>query len=393
VSSGRRPTAPVAAYLALVMGAGPLVHYALTALGPVVVDSLGLTATEFGLLWFVVFGAASLTTILGGRLADHLQVRSMLVTIFGLATISLVMVATAPGYAVLLVALALSGVAQAVANPATNRVVIEQVDSRRQGLVMGLKQSGVQGSQFLAGLALPTVAVLLGWRGAFATCCALSVLGLSLTLLLGRGAPRPVPGTGPVAGGVDTTVAWLTGYAFLAGAAMQATNVHLPLYAHDVLDLSATSAGMITAVLGGVGVLARFVWGHTSSRSDDFRDPLTQVALIALVALAAIWASAEVGPWLLWVGAALFSFSALAANVIVMIVVVRTTPHGQVGRASGRVSLGLFLGFMVGPSSAGALIDHLGYPAAWAALLGLTAVSVAVPLVWRHRTPRLPGAR
>ncbi|MFC7511967.1 hypothetical protein ACFQV4_23155 [Streptomyces thermocarboxydus] len=103
---------------------------------------------------------------------------------------------------------------------------------------MGVKQSGVQMSQFGAGLLLPSVALWWGWRGAALAAAVVAVAGLVMV----RGAvpavpPSPSRGTGHRLAALPAGVWWLTGYALASGAAIQATNVYLPLYAFERLEM------------------------------------------------------------------------------------------------------------------------------------------------------------
>jgi MFS family permease len=380
VSGPRRQ--PPTTYLALVMGIGPLVHYGTSALGPLIVDALGLSATQFGLLWVATFGTAAAFTIAAGRAADRFGARSMLVGVFVISTAALVLAGAAWSYAWLLLALALSGAAQSLCNPATNRLIASHVPPRRQGLVLGLKQSGVQVSQLLAGLALPPIALLVGWRTALGIGAVIGVAGVVLTLVLVPRTPPSRRRSATVRAPLDGIVWWLTAYGFLVGAVTQATNVYLPLYAHQELGASVTQAGLVTAVLGGFAVLARFVWGHRAGTVHDLRRILTSLAACTALALVAILLAEPVSDWLLWLGAALFSCTALAANVIVMLAVVRSVRPESIGRSSGWASLGLFLGFMAGPLSTGLVVDHVGYAAAWSMLLGVTIALTALSVLW-----------
>lgn len=387
-------TAPIAGYLGLVMGVGPLVHYAISALGPLVVSDLGLSATEFGLLWFVTFGAACLFTLTGGRLSDRYGARGLFLLVFGLAGLGLAAAGSAQGYVWLLAGLALAGVAQSFSNPATNSAVATVVPARSRGMVLGLKQSGVQLSQVFAGVALPPMAVAFGWRTALLVSVSIAAVGVLATFLLvpstratKLSAPRNQAPLSPVVG-------WMTAYALLMGAVTQATNVYLPLYAHTELGVSVTVAGLVAAFLGGFGVLARLVWGGLSDRINDVALPLVGVAVPASLAMVAFWWSARLGLWSLWLGAALFSIGALAANVILMVAVVRYVTWESVGRATGWVSLGLYAGFMIGPVSVGAVVDKLGYEWAWVTMLAVTVslILISQPIRRFAATVRSPAA-
>jgi predicted MFS family arabinose efflux permease len=388
--SAREPV--LALYLALGMGIGPLTHYALSALGPLVVSDLGLSATQFGGLWLVAFGSAAACTGWFGGLTDRLGSSRMLRAEFLCAAAAMLAVSMAPSYPVLVVGVALAGAAVAISNPATNLAVATSVARGRQGLMVGAKQSGVQGGQLLAGLALPTLAVLWGWRIAVLMCVTLTVLGFLTTRWVVAPVAHPARPEHHDHAPIDPDVWWLTGYALVIGAAIQATNVYLPLYTHDQLGGSVGQAGLVAALLGGTGVAARIIWGRALDRIADVPALLMILAVAAAAGLVICSLAVYAGP-LVWLGAALFGASALAANVVIMMAVVRTASAGSLGRATGWASLGLYLGFMAGPISFGLLIDSgAGYRGAWTYLCVLCAVLVSIALAWRRSVARRPGS-
>jgi hypothetical protein len=84
---------------------------------------------------------------------------------------------------------------------------------------------------------------------------------------------------------------------------------------------------------------------------------------------------------LLWVGAGLFGASGIAANVVLMVNVVRAVPVAVVGRATGVLALGLYAGFTLGPISFGALVDATdSYDVGWAAVTGTYLLTICVAL-------------
>ena len=66
--------------------------------------------------------------------------------------------------------LGVAGLANAVAQPAINLFMADQVPIDRQGLAFGIKQSAIPGAILVSGLALPALALPLGWRATFAIC-------------------------------------------------------------------------------------------------------------------------------------------------------------------------------------------------------------------------------
>jgi MFS family permease len=82
----------------------------------------------------------------------------------------------------------------------------------------------------------------------------------------------------------------------------------------------------------------------------------------------------------------------LAINVVVMAGMMREVPPGQVGAASGRVALGLYLGFAAGPLAVGILLTALnGFTAGWCVVTGAyLACAVLAGLARRHGKRELP---
>ena len=385
----RRPLA-FAGFLALVMAIGPLVTHGLAAVGPVLVRELDLDTTQFGALWFVTFGVAALFTIQGGKLSDTFGARPLLLGVFTAAGIGLVSAGLGGSYIWLALAAVASGLAQAISNPVTNFLVSTSVPLANQGVALGIKQSGVQIGQFLVGLLLPSVALHAGRQAGFLLLALLAVLGVVLSLILV--APTPPIRTRSrrhrSSPRMDRAVWWVTGYAFAGGLVNQSINVYAPLYTNQVHGTPVTRAGLIVAMIGALGTVSRLAWGRVGDRLADPRLALQWVAGLSVLATGTMALAAQLGEVLVWVSAVVFSVSALAAPVLVMLVVVRAVSEGNVGRASGWASAGLYSGFMVGPVVFGALVDFAGgYTVAWTAVTVAAGALLVLTTVWRRLQP------
>jgi predicted MFS family arabinose efflux permease len=374
--------------LALSMGVGPLAIYAVTATAPLITADLGLSRAQLGSFATVTFLAAAVTSAFVGRAVDAFSGRVVLTVLFVGSGLALAGVAAAGSYRWLLVALAVSGVIQALSNPVTNQLVAAHVPAGRRGGYLGLKQSGVQMSQLAAGLALPSLALALGWRGAAAVAAAVALVAV----LLVRGAvPSEARPAGPHPGrrlaDLPPALWWLTGYIFVVGAGLQATNVYLPLFSFERLDMSVQVAGLTAAVVGCVGLVSRIAWGRAAERVRDPHRPLLALAVASALAVTCLLGAEQLAqPALLWLGAALFGASAIAANVVVMLVAVRLSPYAVVGTATGIVAVGLYLGFALGPVGFGLVVDRTGsYTVGWLAVLTVFAVAAGLVLVWRSQ--------
>jgi predicted MFS family arabinose efflux permease len=384
-ASARRPGFVVT--LATCMGIGPLLVYGLSALSPLVVSDLGLSRTQFGTFAASAFAVAALTSAVVGRFVDRRSARTTLTMLFVGAGLALVVAAVARSYAMIVLAVAISGAAQALSNPVTNRLVSTYASPGARGLLMGIKQAGVQMAQLTAALALPTLAVLLGWRGALAAASSIAAVALLVSW-------RSVPGTdvatartkpASTSDPLPTAVWWMAAHALLTGAALQAVNVYLPLYGYQELELPVPTAALTAALVGGVGVVARICWGRAADSGRSARIPLVVLGLVAALGTASVLAADVLSHvTLLWVGAALFGASGIAANVVLMVGVVRAVPLVVVGRATGALAIGLYLGFALGPVAFGALVDATdSYDIGWAAVTAVYVLSSCLVLLTR----------
>ncbi|MGW0288478.1 MFS transporter [Streptomyces tuirus] len=369
------------------MGAGPLALYTLTATAPLVTADLGIGGARLGVLPATAFALAALVSPVAGRYADRLSGRVVLAVLFAGAGLALLGVAAAPSYGWLLAAVALSGATQALSNPVTNQLIAAHVSQGQRGGLMGVKQSGVQMSQFGAGLLLPSLALWWGWRGAALAAAVVAAVGLVMVRSAVPATP-PAPGRDPGRRPADLPVAvwWLTGYALVSGAALQATNVYLPLYGFERLEMPVRAAGLTAAVAGGVGLVARIAWGRSADRVRNPYPLLSALAAVSALAVGGLlMAETMHAPALLWAGAALFGASGIAANVVIMLALVRTTPLRVVGSASGVLAVGLYLGFALGPVCFGLLADAAGsYRPAWFGVAAANVLAAGVAFAGRR---------
>ncbi len=186
---------------------------------------------------------------------------------------------------------------------------------------------------------------------------------------------------------VGPAVKWLGAYAFTVALTTTAVLLYTPLFAFERVQFSATAAGMMTALTGSAGVVARIFWGRFAERRESPADALSLLAAVAGLALLLVAASELSGPWLLWIGLFAFGSSGMAASAVVMLAVIREAPAGQTGRASGAVGLGMFLGFMCGPVSFGAIVDRThSYAVGWLVLAGICLVALIIVRMWVRST-------
>lgn len=368
------------------MGTGPLVLYAVTALAPLLIADLGVSRTELGAVAAVTFLTAAVCAGLTGPVVDRSSERVMTTTVLLGSAAALLITGAARDLAWLLVAGAVAGAAQSLSNPVTNRLISTARPTESQGLLVGLKQSGVQLSQLVAGALLPAIAVAFGWRVAMFCATALAVAGLPLVRntihpsITARGGEYGTSGRHLP----DAGILWLFGYTFLTASALQATNVYLPLFTHQDFGLDARTAGLTAALAGGVGAVSRVFWARRAGQRDTVRPLLLSLtvaaaAATALLAMAGLWDL----PWLVWPATFVHGSTALASNAVVIVAVIRTARSSTIATASGLLAFALYLGFAVGPLSFGLAVDTSGsYAGAWLVTAGIHCAAFLVILTW-----------
>nr|WP_257001988.1 MFS transporter [Streptomyces sp. WZ.A104] len=362
--------------------------FLLGALGPRLVEALDITPTMLGLTTTVGFGTAAVLSPSGGRMVDRIGPRRSLVLLFLVSALALALTGAAPGAGLLLGAVALGGIPQALANPATNKAILATVEPARRGAVTGLKQSGVQLGAFAAGLPLAALAGGLGWRGAVWTAAGVAVLA-------GVWALRALPADPSSASAPPAStsyrprgmVAWLAGFSLFLGAGIASVNTYLALYGVERLGMGPTVAGGLVAVLGAAGILGRIGWSKAARPGRA--EWLPGLLACGAVGAAALLAAGLLAVPLVWAGAVAIGVFAVSGNAVSMVLVMQRAAPGRAGADSALVAAGFFAGFAVGPPLFGLLAESGRYGTGWLLVAVEFAAAGAVAFLWSVRDRRL----
>jgi MFS family permease len=164
--------------------AGVLPAYLVGVLWVQLRADLDVGPSLLGLLVATFFGTSAVSTLIAGTLVRRLGTVPV-VRLSGLtaALTMLVVALAARDPAVLVAALVVAGWATASGSRRAT-TSSRSVSAGRQGLAYGLKQAAIPLSTVLAGVAVPLVAIPLGWRTAFG-------IGAVLALLVVLSVPGP----------------------------------------------------------------------------------------------------------------------------------------------------------------------------------------------------------
>ena len=331
----------------------------------------------------VFFAAGAVGAGLGGRLAERMgALRSILACVTVTSVCLLLAALAAQSLAVLLALLAVAGLANAVTQPAINLFMADQVPLARQGLAFGIKQAAIPAAVLVSGLALPVLALPLGWRPTFAICAA-GVLAVAVMVRRSAAGFGPVPHRDPAPRPSRALIVTAVGAA-LASAGPNSLGAYLVASAVDV-GIAEGVAGLLAAAGSGAALLTRIALGERADRRRDYGYAAVVVLLV----------SGSLGFALLATGqAALFVIGVFAAFALgwgwpgLFNLAVVDLHRGAPGAATGVTQTGIYVGAAAGPAAYGLVSEEYGYSTAWAVsgalcLLGAFAFSYAGRLARR----------
>ncbi len=382
------PVVPVLSVTTATQAFSTLGALALAAVAPRAAADLGVSPALIGYQVGLMFLAAASSALFAGGLVRRFgPVRTSQLSLWLVGTGCL---CSAFGTMAALVAGAvLMGLGYGITNPAASLLLSRLPTARSMNLIFSIKQTGVPIGGVLSGVLVPPLTVVWGWQSALAI-CALALATVSVTIGAVREAwdSERQPGA-PLLGSARASVAlvwkhkplrWLAGGSFLYSGAQLCLSGFLVTYLVGDVGMSLVIAGTILALTNAAGAVGRLFWGWFADRIDS-----GGIALIinGLASMAFAWITAAMSPaWPLWavaIAAAGFGFSAMGWNGVFMAVIVRQSPPGSIGIATGGSLSVTYAGIVVTPPAFAALHDQLdvSYGAGYALLSLVTAVGIA----------------
>ncbi len=368
--------------------------------------SLGIERWQVGILVAAsTFGGALLSLPLG-KWADKVGGRRATTLTLLIAGFALLGVGVAPGYSLMVGAAVLTGIPAATSNPSTNKLISEEMPPGRQGLIVGVKQSGMPVGIFLGGWLLPVFALWWGWRWAVMVFAVVPVVVAVFYWM--RSAPAPVTPllvsavreegvAGMPTGRLPRLIYRLAIYGFLLGLGATTVLTYLPLYAEEALGMSRGQSGLVLAFSGLIGILGRIGWGHLAEGRLGWARSLMTIALLSALLGVVLAFGPLLGTWAIWLAGMLFGISGSSWTSVGMLAVIQILPTSLAGRGSGVVFFGFLSGAAVGPPLLGWSVDVLGvYTPGWLAVAALFGVGFWIIYTIRKEsgiaTPLISGA-
>ncbi|MBK3735190.1 MFS transporter [Azospirillum brasilense] len=290
----------------------------------------------------------------------------------------------------------LLGIGYGLVNPSSSHLLNRFTPPARRNLVFSLKQTGVPLAGVLAGLTLPGIGEIAGWRGA-----ALAVAAMFALLLVIFAPGRRVwdddrsPGL-PIRGNLmeGPRLVWrvpaLRGFAlmgfFFSAIQLSLMAFTVNMLVHD-LHWSIVSAGLAVSVMQAAGAAARIGWGLLA---DRLRSGVAVLGGIGGLSAASALATAGLGPS--WPVPAVigvltvFGVAAIGWNGVFLAEVARVAPKGTASTATGGALMFTFSGVVVGPALFATLFNTVGsYGETFALMMAFPLAGAAAVLFWSRR--------
>lgn len=381
----------LAAILMAAMALPMLILYACGALAPYILREGEITAQQLAGFTFASFSVAACCSLTAGRWVKFLGVEKAAFSLFCLTALALTLLFWARDLRVMLLAIAICGVAQALANPMTNMAIATQVAAPRKSLLVGVKQSGVQFAALVAGSGLSWIAEFWGWRVAMLTLVPVCGVFMLMVWLYPWQPESPVVAhgvkRGPAIPGLLGLVMWMQG---LVGVVIAAYVTQVPVIATSV-GLSSANAALTITLFGLAGMFSRLILTPVANRVSQQSDVLMALIGIAIVALVITFNAQPSTTWMIYFGAAGIGCTLVATNALVMAMIIKQAAFGEIATASGRVSAGFFFGLAIGAPLFRKAVDHFNSMHAGLALLSVILLA-SLGCLWSLRS-RLRYAR
>lgn len=341
---------------------------------------IGFGVAQLGLATATFFGAAALAANPAGRLVSHhgpsLGIRSGSV-----ATVVACLIAGSSSVPWLIpVATLLGGIGNGLIQVASNIAIFDGVHRTRQGIAFGSKQASVPLSSVVAGLSLPIIGLVFGWRWVFAGAGLLALaLAISTPRLSVEGFERRVEAA---VGRPTRSMLWL-GLAGITGAAAgNGLSLFVVPSAVDI-GIGEGPAGGVLAACSLLVVALRIGAGWlVDRRGSTGHGEMAWMAGIG--ALGAFVLMLATSPVVYLISMPLALLGAWGWPGIIFFTVVHSYPEFP-AKGSGLVLSSNLTGTMIGPLIVGAFAGSANYPGAWL-FVSVCAMVATLSFVMSRRT-------
>jgi MFS family permease len=372
-------------------------------LAPAASDELHLSAGLIGLYVSLVYLGSMISSAASADLirrigAIRFSQYCLLLCAIGLALLTL-------GAMPALIASALVlGLGYGPITPASSHILAKTTPPHMMSFVFSVKQTGVPLGGALAGIVVPPLVLLGGWRLGALAVAGLCVLTAAIAQSIraendsDRNPAWPISARGPFRSlalvAADANVRRLALSSFFFSALQLCLTTYLVTYLTNKLGYTLVEAGLMLAVATSAGIVGRIAWGAVADRTGRPAAVLGSVGIAMAVAAGAMALSSPDWPrTLMIVLCAAFGGTAIGWNGVYLAEVAREAPAGKTVEATGGALFFTFFGVLITPPLFAAIVEGGGsYGLAFAVvaaptlLCGLWLLARAAPRAPRSAT-------
>lgn len=349
-------------------------------LGVQLQDDLDFGAAVLGLATAAFFGVAALASRGMGWFVERVGARFGMRIAACTSSLCLFAIASVDNVTWLLAVLLIAGLATALAQPSSNLLITQCVPVHRRGMGFGVKQSAIPAAIMLAGAAVPTVALTIGWRWAFIFA---AVIGIGAAFLVPRfsdsGRLMGSPPKGSFRGAGRKALLLIAAAGGLGSAAANALGSFLTITAVDI-GFSPWIAGLILSVASGTGLAIRLIGGVLADRKNP--NLLLVVSVMLLAGAVGFGLISMPSQPLFLLGVAIGFGAGWAWPGLLNFAIAKIAPD-RVASATSITQTGIYLGASSGPLLFGFLAEQAGLQAAWSAVAVVAVVAGLLLLLVR----------
>jgi len=382
-------TVLVVAFISTGLGGMPI--WLLSAYSPFVVESLGISTAEYGLLLATFFGFSALTGVwLGGSSARNGWTSGTIYTAILATTGLVIMGLLAQNWLVMGSGIILSALANSLSQPSANLAIVSAISVRRQGLAFGIKQAALPVATFTVGLTVPIFSFAEGWRFAFLTVAIFAfIFGVFVQIRSGTRLASPLaiavsranfPARQSGDRHISRALLFLAVAAGLGTATTMTFAGFLVLYAVHI-GLTPTEGALILTIGSLTGLLSRVLSGYLADRRNG-RHLLVVSYMMTGGAIGFLLLSISNEIVLLCIASVLSFALGWGWNGVFHLAIVRMNPS-RAANSTGVIQTGMALGATFGPATFGVALS-LSFELAWVALAVCMLAAAAMVKVGRR---------
>ena len=343
-------------------------------------SDLAFADRELGLAVTIYYGISAMVSPFAGGYADRVGWRRVLRISASITAMTFAGIAfTVHGFAMLAFWMIVGGIGHGFGAPTSNLILVAELPPHRHGLAFGIKQASPPMASIMAGLAVPAIALTVGWRWAFVGALAIPPTAIWASMM--QSTPMQKRSTGSPAAGQSPgprTQAYLW-LALFTGIGTMASGPIITFTVRTLVEagLSPATAGTLFAAASVVALGIRVGGGYLCDRHGIggivFAGTLLAVGAAGMTLMATGHAIVAVPGTFIALGAGWGWFGLLLLGVA------QVAPR-RAGRMTGVMQSAGAAGAAVGPSVFGFLADGAGYGAAWTTMAVTTAISAGIIL-------------